>query len=167
VTNIVSHTYPPLNITPHWEVMNSNLIEIIGLIPEDKLDWSPAPGEWSIRLIVIHIIMARYFGPLAEGAPPDFGPRVIESAKTRQGIQDELAASWANLERFLLDDEKLAAVYEVIDPGRLHYRDPEIMDGHYIAYHRFAHDIHHRSTLLGHIRQNGIRISDQLIRPLD
>jgi uncharacterized damage-inducible protein DinB len=147
--------------------MNANLIDIVGLVPEGKLDWTPAPTEWSIRLILVHIIMARYFGPLAESAPPDFGPRVIEAAKTRRGIQDELAASWANLEGLLLDEERLTATYEVIDPGRLHYRDPEVMDGHYIAYHRFAHDLHHRSTLLGHMRQVGVKISDHLIRPLD
>jgi hypothetical protein len=145
--------------------MNSNLIDIVGLIPEDKLDWAPAPSEWSIRVIVVHIILARYHHITSEGVPDNLS-RVLDRAKTRTGLQEELATSWDILDAFLSSEDTLGSVYNPPN-DQLPYLDPSLYDGHYVAYHRFAHDLHHRSTLLGHLRQIGVKISDHLIRPLD
>ncbi len=148
--------------------MNSNLIDIVGLVPEDKLDWTPAPTEWSIRVIVVHIILARHHHVAAQGAPPDFISTVIQESRTREGLQRHLASSWDLLDSLLSDEAKLNATYESpVDSGPEYVGDPEVYDGHYVAYHRFAHDLHHRSTLMGHIRQLEIPIADHLIRPLD
>jgi hypothetical protein len=38
--------------------------------------------------------------------------------------------------------------------------------GHYITYHRFAHDLHHRSTLIGYLSQLGVSLDGHRIRPL-
>jgi uncharacterized damage-inducible protein DinB len=161
-------TYPRLNITPHWATTNWNLVEIIGLVPEDKLDWTPAPSEWSIRVIVVHMVLARYHGVTAEGAPPDYMARVVAAGRTKAGLQEQMAESWQMLERFLSDEAKLDAVYAPLTANAPDYvNEPDRYDGHYIAYHRFAHDIHHRSTIIGHLRAIGVSIADHLIRPLD
>ena len=160
-------TYPRVNISPHWATMNANLIDIVDLIPEGKLDWSPAPAEWSIRVILVHIVLARHHHVTGEGAPPDYMASVIQDARTKDGLQKHLATSWEMLDRFLSDDGKLDAVYEPPANDPAYSLEPDPYDGHYIAYHRFAHDIHHRSTLLGHLRQIGVTISGRLIRPLD
>ncbi len=92
------------------------------------------------------------------------------------------------LARFLRDPAKLDAVYD--DGGTpspagpppspllgsveraqagmdLGYVDqPDRYSGHYIAYHRFAHDLHHRSTLIGYLSQLGVTLDGRRIRPL-
>lgn len=63
--------YARLNFGPYWQMNNENLIALIDLVPEEELDWSPAPTEWSIRRITAHIILARYHYPIvpSEGGP--------------------------------------------------------------------------------------------------
>jgi hypothetical protein len=87
--------------------MNANLIGIVGLIPEDKLDWSPAPAEWSIRVIIVHIVLARHRHLTVEGATPDYMASVIQDARTTEGLQSHLATSWEMLAAFLSDGGKL------------------------------------------------------------
>jgi hypothetical protein len=93
------------------------------------------------------------------------------------------------LARYLSDEAKLDAVYEVpadnsstgdrpalpllgsVERAKagmdLGYVDqPEQYTGHYIAYHRFAHDLHHRSTLIDYLSQLGMSLDGHRIRPL-
>jgi hypothetical protein len=160
-------TYPLLNIVPHWATMNANLVDIVDLIPDDALDWAPAPSHWSMRVIIVHIILARHHHLMAPGAPPDYMPSVINDSRTKAGLQKHLVTSWELLEGLITDQAKLDALYEPPSSDPDYSLEPSPYDGHYIAYHRFAHDIHHRSTLLGHMRQVGIPIAGHLIRPLD
>jgi hypothetical protein len=163
----VSGPFPRLAFAPHWETMNGNLMEIVELFSEDGLDWIPREGEWSARQIFIHLILARYHGPIA--GPRDLAHKneVIITCSTGQGITDELRISWVMLARFLSDPAKLDAVYDSsggIDNG--YVDDPKSYTGHYIAYHRFAHDLHHRSTLIGHLSQLDVSLDGHRIRPL-
>jgi len=38
----LSTSYPRLNFAPYCQMTNDNLMELIDLVPEDQLDWSPA-----------------------------------------------------------------------------------------------------------------------------
>ncbi len=159
--------FPRLDFAPHWQVMNSNLIEILELFSEAGLDWTPVEGEWSARQIVLHLILARYHGPIAGPRDVAHMDQAITNCSTREGIAEELQSSWAMLANFLSDPAKLDAVYDPSGGMDLGYVDePERYTGHYITYHRFAHDVHHRSTLIGHLSQLGVSLDGHRIRPL-
>jgi len=82
------------------------------------------------------------------------------NCKTKEGLKQELRASWEMLARFLSDPAKLDATYNPYGPVDLRYVDePEAYTGHYIAYHRFAHDLHHRSTIIGYLAQLGVSLA--------
>jgi hypothetical protein len=158
--------YPRLDWTPGWRLMNDNLLELVDLLPDDRLDWVPRDGEWPAPLIFTHLILARYHGPIM--TPEDMARigQVPISCKTKDGIKEELRKSWAMLERFLSDPAKLDATYENTDTGAFYKGDPEEYTGHYIAYHRFAHDLHHRSTVVGYLAQFGVPLDGHRLRPL-
>jgi len=158
--------YQRLNFAPYWQMTNENLIELIDLVPEEKLDWSPAPTEWSIKLITTHIILARYHYPIV---PSEGGPQVQEvvmDCRTKEGLKKHLGLSWDMVAAFLSDEEKLNAVQEPLTANAPEYEEPEVYDGHYVAYHRMAHDLHHRSTIIGYLGHLGISLDGRRVRPL-
>jgi hypothetical protein len=178
--------YARLDFGPGWETTNHNLIELVDLFDGDKLDWAPK-GEWSARVIYGHLIAARYHGPIP--GPDDLARfnGLFAKCATAAGIKEELFSSWAMLASFLSDEARLDALYEdgaVAGDGEaapasmgsveraaagldLGYVDrPERYTGHYIAYHRFAHDLHHRSTLVGYLSELGVTLDGRRIRPL-
>lgn len=183
----MSEGFQRLDFGPGWRTTNDNLIELVDLFPADGLDWTPREGEWSAWIIYAHLIGARYHGPIPN--PEDLAhlDEIMGNCRTGQGIKDELEISWTMLARFLSNPIRLDAIY---DPGTsaagsqppapptmgsverinagldIGYVDnPEEYTGHYIAYHRFAHDLHHRSTLVGY-RQLGVTLDGHRIRPL-
>lgn len=176
-----------LDFGPGWKVTNENLIELVELFV-DQLDWSPRPGEWSARAIYVHLIAARYVAPIVSGDDLAHLPDIGAACRSPEGIQAELARSWSMLARFLSDKARLEALYddgagdarerpagppamgsvERASAGfALGYSDePERYNGHYVAYHRFAHDLHHRSTLIGHLAALGVSLDGHRVRPL-
>jgi len=159
--------YPRLNFAPHWQTTNENLIELIDLVPDEQLDWAPAPSEWSTRVIVTHIILARYHNPIVPGRDGAQMSDVVIDCRTKEGLKRHLRSSWEMVGSFLSDADKLDAVHEPLTGGLApEYVEPEVYDGHYIAYHRMAHDLHHRSTIIGHLNQLGISLDGHRIRPL-
>ena len=176
-----------LDFAPGWQATNDNLIEFVDLFDGDKLDWTPESDEWSARTIFGHIAGARYHGPIC--GPEDLVRlgELDQNLSTQEGIKEELRASWAMLARFLSDPVKLDAQYERSQPAETsspapplmgsveraqagldlgYVDDPKEYTGHYIAYHRFAHDLHHRSTLVGYLSQLGVTLDGRRIRPL-
>jgi len=162
----MSDSYPRLNFAPHWQTMNENLIELIDLVSEEQLDWSPAPSEWSIRVISTHIILARYHNPIVPGRDGAQMSDVVLDCRTKGGLKKHLRTSWEMVSTFLSDREKLDSVHEPLIANAPEYIEPEVYDGHYVAYHRMAHDLHHRSTIIGHMGQLGVSLDGHLVRPL-
>jgi hypothetical protein len=158
---------PRLDWTPHWRTINSNLIELVDLIPEERWQWAPREGEWTAPLILTHLILARYHGPIPEPSDLVRIGQVPVTCQERSGLKDELRNSWSMIERFVSDGPRLDALYPSGATGPFSYTaEPERYDGHYIAYHRFAHDLHHRSTVIGYLAQLGVPLDGHRIRPL-
>lgn len=177
-----------LDFGPGWQSTNDHLIELVDLFGPDRLDWTPRQGEWPARGIFAHIVGARYHGPIA--SPEDIAHmgEIWLQFRTAEGIRREIRLSWEMIARFLRDPVRLDATYDAgssapaAGPGPppmlgsveramagmdLGYVDePEEYTGHYIAYHRFAHDLHHRSTLIGYLNQLGVSLDGHRIRPL-
>ena len=184
----MSASYERLDFGPGWQTTNDHLVELVDLFPSDSLDWSPREDEWSARVIFAHVISARYHGPIP--GPEDLAhlPSVFGNCANPNGIKGEMNRSWSMLARFLSDIDRLDAVYDDGSrPAETHLAAPAMMGsveratagyvigytdhpvrytGHYIAYHRFAHDLHHRSTLIGYLSQLGVTLDDHRIRPL-
>ena len=158
--------YSPLKIAPYWQMTNDNLIDLMELVPEEKLDWTPAPGEWSTRVILTHIILARYHDQIVPGREGAEISEVVMDCRTKEGLKKHLASSWQMVAEFLSDPAKLDATHEPLTASAPEYIEPPVCDGHYIAYHRMAHDIHHRSTIIGHLNQLGISLDGPRVRPL-
>jgi uncharacterized damage-inducible protein DinB len=157
--------YPRIDIVRHWRTTNNHLIGLVDLIPEDKYHWSPREGEWDFQMVLSHLNIARYFGPIIEGL--DHGALLSEAVRgsqTKEGMKEELAKSWDVLAEFLADQRRLDAVYE--NTADDYANEPEKYDGHYIAYHRLAHDLHHRGTVIDYLGQLGVSLKGNWIRPL-
>jgi uncharacterized damage-inducible protein DinB len=151
---------PPLDITPHWATLTDHLIEVVDAIPDDKMNWSPSPGQWNFRGILLHIAGARHHwlaNVIQDGEPT---PDLFGQGQTRAGLSKQLRLSWERLARFVSSPAKLAAIYEPPkgDPEPDYYGDPSKFDGHFIAYHRLVHDVHHRADLLQYLAILGIEL---------
>ncbi len=156
--------YPRLDWTPHWRMLNENLAELVDLFGE-RLSWTPRQGEWDARTVFAHIIWGRTFGPHFTRAP--LGWDAINSrCEAGDAIKEQLRESWQWLEPFLSDQAKLDAVYSEWQENDPYYNEPDLIDGHYWMYHRFAHELHHRSTLIGYLNQLGVPLDGQRLRPL-
>src|SRR5438093_8852047 len=163
---MMTANYSPLKIAPYWQMTNDNLIDLMELVPEEKLDWTPAPGEWSTRVILTHIILARYHDQIVPGREGAEISEVVMDCRTKEGLKKHLASSWQMVAEFLSDPAKLDATHEPLTASAPEYIEPPVCDGHYIAYHRMALDIHHRSTIIGHLTQLGISLDAHRVRPL-
>lgn len=157
--------FPRVDIVRHWKMMNDHLVGLVDLIPADNFNWSPREGEWDFQMVLSHLNIARYFGPIIDGL--DHGSLLsdaVREAQTKEGIKSQLARSWEVLAAFLADSKRLDAVYE--NPSADDANEPHIYDGHYIAYHRLAHDLHHRGTVIDYLGQLGVSLEANWIRPL-
>ena len=142
-------SWPPVAIAVHWRDLNEHLIELVDLVPEGRLDWSPLPSEWGSRQLFLHIASARHHWlneSIRDGASVDDLER-SELGASREALKGHLRSSWDRLADFLTSSELLEARYEppADDPR---YVDPEIFDGHFIAFHRLIHDAHHRADII-------------------
>jgi uncharacterized damage-inducible protein DinB len=143
--------FPPLDIVDQWPKLNEQIIDLIDVIPDDRMNWSPKPELWNFRGILIHINNSRHSwlnGVVKDGQP---APDVLRQGQTREGLREQFRASWARLQRFLSDAEKVGATYEDV-----WYGEPHRLSGHWIAYHLLEHDIHHRADIFHYLALLGI-----------
>lgn len=148
----MSTTFPPLAITRYWVPLNEQLIALIDLIPNDRLEWSPKPELYNFKGILIHIASARHTWLTRDVQDGDTTPDMLREGQAKEGLKEQLRLSWARMERFLSNEKQLNATYDVPhDPGGAAHRD-----GHWIAYHGLEHDIHHRADIFHYMALLGI-----------
>ena len=137
---------------PYWADTNEHLVELADAVPPDKWNWSPEPRFWNFRGIFLHIIAARYYTTRDEEVA-DFW----RLGQTTEGVKEHLRLSWEQLSRFLMDPAALDGPDPRVDepPSPFFsgpdYRYPEVRNGHYVAWHRMVHDIHHRADILHYL----------------
>jgi uncharacterized damage-inducible protein DinB len=150
-------TYPPLHITEYWSDLTEHLIELVDLVPEGKMNWSPAPEVWNFRGYFLHIAAARHHWLENAVRDGEGWPDIYRQGQTNEGLKTVLRESWERTLRFLSDSAALNAHYSPPpdDPG---YLDPETFDGHFIAYHRLVHDVHHQGDILRHFDLLGVEL---------
>ena len=132
---------PRLDISPHWATVQRDLLRIVDLVPDDKIDWSPKEGLWNFRGILIHVSDARDRWLASRVIDGDPYPNIWTTARTKADLTRELARTWDRMGRFLANQSQLDATYDV----DYHDEDPS---GHWIAFHLLEHDVHHRAELM-------------------
>ena len=168
----MSGAYPPLAITEYWSRLNDTIIDLVDVIPDDKLGWSPKAELFNLRGIVLHIALARHNwmerdvqDGLALGAGPaaPVGDETLEErtraflqhGETKSDLKDHLRWSWDRLLAFLSDPAKLAKMYTATGDGTERARD-----GHWIAFHGLEHDVHHRADIFHYLALLGVEHPD-------
>ncbi|HXK33687.1 MAG TPA: hypothetical protein VNM91_06735 [Dehalococcoidia bacterium] len=48
-----------LHISPYWRGVHDDIVRIVSLVPEDRMNWTPKEDLWNFRGILIHIADAR------------------------------------------------------------------------------------------------------------
>lgn len=156
---MAASTYPPLNITAHWADLNDHLIELVDLVPEGKMNWSPAPEVWNFRGLFLHIAGARHHWLQNAVHDGEQSPDIVRQGQTNDGLKTVLRDSWERMQRLLSDPKVLNALYRP-PPGDPTYLDPNTFDGHFIAYHRLLHDVHHQADILHHFELLGVKLPE-------
>jgi uncharacterized damage-inducible protein DinB len=143
--------FPPINVTPIWARLNDELIRLVEYVPNDKMNWSPKPGLWNFRGILLHIAAARDIWLSRDVKDGIDAPDVVRTVRTKAEIQQALRRTWDRLAAFLRDQAKLDATYTT--PW-------ETVSGHWIAFHALEHDIHHRTDILHYLALLDIKTPD-------
>jgi uncharacterized damage-inducible protein DinB len=156
-------TYAPLDITSYWSHVNADLIELIDLLGEERLNWSPQPKLWNTRGILLHVCFGRHgmmSGILQDGQPV---PDVLGGGQTADGLKQQLRESWERMVPFLSDRFRLDREFETEILGRAGR-----LNGHALVFGQIEHDIHHRADILQYLRELGIphEEPDTLLRVL-
>jgi uncharacterized damage-inducible protein DinB len=144
-------TVPPLAITPYWDSVQENLLEIVDLLPEDKLNWTPHADLWNSKGILIHVSDARDIWMSRDVQDGEPYPNIWTTARTKDDLKRELVRSYERMRRFLANQSQLDAAHHA------EYNDQvRDYDGHWIAFHLLEHDIHHRAELMQRLALLGI-----------
>ncbi len=131
-----------LDIRPYWRSLQSDLLRIVELVPDDKLNWTPKQDLWNARGILIHVSDVRdqwLTSGMQDGEPY---PNIWQTARTKDDLQRELVRTFERLMRSLMSAAQLDAMHP--DPGDPHNE----RTGHWLAFQLLEHDIHHRSELM-------------------
>ena len=140
-----------LDIVPTWRNLNGMLIELLDLVPEERMEWSPRPELWSFRHLFQHICEAReqwMNRAIADGAA-DID--VYANVHTRGQLRDALEQTWTRIERVFTDQVRLDATYK-----DRYWAEAPPRSGHWVAFHLLEHDIHHRADMLLYLALLGI-----------
>ncbi len=139
-------------ITLWREQIRPTINRALALVPDDRLDWSPAPGMISLGNIFLHISECSdwWYGEVMRGSP------AMELAggpcPPKTTIAMLLDAHWSRLdELFAKPPETLSESYSVTRGGKT-----ERWNGHWLFTHLLEHDIHHRSQINQYLRILGI-----------
>jgi uncharacterized damage-inducible protein DinB len=134
-------TSVPLAITPHWQSVHDDLVRIIDLVPDGKMNWSPKNGLWNFRGILIHVSDARDIWMTRDAKDGEPHPNIWTTARSKEDLKREMERTFTRLQRFLANQAQLDKTYTSAWDGRPY-------DGHWIAFHLLEHDIHHRAELM-------------------
>ena len=144
-------TYPALEITPMWARVNDELIELLDLLPDDKLDWSPGPERWNVKGILLHICIGRHGLMQVLVQDGKQTPDIMREGQTKAGLQEQLRISWERMQPFLSDAAALAREYDVPFGGKT-----SRVSGHWLAFGQLEHDVHHRGEIVSYLGLLGI-----------
>ncbi len=132
------------SILTHWQEVRQGLFAALDRVSDEQLDFSPAPGLWTMRQVLVHIanVEEAWFRLDVNREPADLGlgERRPEDYPTVASIKDLLTRVHEWTESFLSQDAdaKLARKVETPEGDT---------DGAWVLLHVFEHEIHHRGEV--------------------
>jgi len=148
---VTDRPFAPLDITSLWASINDELIELVDLIAEERMNWSPEPKRWNFRGLFLHILAGRH-GMMAAIVQDGLDtPDTLREVQTQRGIKEQLGLSWERMVPFLSDTTALARTYDAMI---LDQTGP--LTGHALAFGQLEHDIHHRGEMYGYLDLLGV-----------
>ena len=140
-----------LDIIPTWRNLNDMLIELVGIVPDDRMEWSPKPELWSFQHLFQHLAEAReqWMNRAINDGEPDID--VYANVRTKDEICDALRRTWERIEHVFTDQSRLDATYR-----DRYWAGAPLRDGHWVAFHLLEHDIHHRADMLLYLALLGV-----------
>ena len=135
----------------YFESIRRRTITYVRAIPGDRVDWAPAPGEFSCADLVRHLAAAElmFAGAVAEGRWRYAGHAGVP-AEPLPSLLSRLAASHAQALGALraLDDAVLSEPRPTLDgPPTKAWR---------LLMAMVEHEIHHRSQIASYLAQIGV-----------
>lgn len=143
--------FAALDITPLWSRINDEFIELVDLIGEERVNWSPDPKRWNFRGLFLHILAGRHGMMAAVIKDGRETPDTLRLVQTQAGIKEQLRLSWERMLPFLSDEAALARTYDAMV---LDQSGP--LTGHALAFGQLEHDIHHRAEMYGYLDLLGV-----------
>jgi uncharacterized damage-inducible protein DinB len=140
-----------MDILPLWAKLNDMLIELLDVVPDDRMQWSPKPELWSFHHIFQHLCEAReqwMARAIDDGAP---NIDIYANVHTKDDLKSAFRQTWERIERVFADQPCLDATYT-----DRYWKEAPLRDGHWVAFHLLEHDIHHRADLLLYLALLGI-----------
>lgn len=148
---MTQQTTARFDIVPVWRSLNDILIELVDIVPDGKMSWSPKPDLWSFDRIFRHLADAREEWMTRAFNDGEENIRVFESVHTKDEIKAAFRRTWERVERTIADQAKLDALYR-----DRWWTEAPLRTGHWVAFHLLEHDIHHRADLLLYLTLLGI-----------
>ena len=147
-------TFATVDIAAQWGRLNDSIIELVDIIPDDKLDWSPREELWNFRGILAHTAFVRHnwLGNIVKDGEPFEDSELFAAIATKAGIKQALRDSWARTERFLSQQANVDEAYAGYDD----VEGEKSLTGHWIAFHLLEHDIHHRADIFHYLALLGM-----------
>jgi uncharacterized damage-inducible protein DinB len=152
-----------LEYFPYWAEVRGALLDLVKLIPDEDLGWSPSPSMMSFSCHVLHIaevtdywlghvVLERPYRDIVLEDEATGSWRPAPSFEGKAALTRELGRSYALVDEILgWDAAKRAERY--VRRGR---RGDETHDLHWILHHTLDHEIHHRAYVAAYLRLRGI-----------
>lgn len=140
-----------VNIVPMWRRLNGMLVELVDVVPDEQMEWSPRAELWSFRHVLQHLSEAReqWMVRAIDDGEPNID--VYANVHSKDEIKDALRRTWERIERTFTDQARLDATYR-----DRWWTEAPLRDGHWVAFHLLEHDIHHRADLLLYLALLGV-----------
>ena len=151
--------FPRIEIAPHWKAVQLDLLALLEMIPDERMDWSPKPELWNFRSILLHVASARQ-GWLDRGVKDGEQNLAWENTPTKHDLRRAIDETWQRLQRFIGNEIKLNDTY-IVQWSDGTQDGP--CSGHWVAFHLLEHDIHHRADVLHYLALLGIDTSQTSI----
>jgi uncharacterized damage-inducible protein DinB len=100
-----------LDIVPTWANLNEMLIELVDLVPEERMEWSPKPELWTFRHLFQHLAEAREQWMVRAIADGEVDIDVYENVHSKDEIKAALRQTWVRIERVFRDQSRLDEIY--------------------------------------------------------
>jgi uncharacterized damage-inducible protein DinB len=148
---------------PYWPEVRRGLVDLVALIPDAELSWSPSSAMMPFAGHALHIaettdfwighvVLARPYRDLVLLDEATGSWRLVPGLEGKSQILDELSRSYSRLTEVLAWDasarsQRFRASAWAEDRAR---------DLHWILHHVMDHEIHHRAYIAAYLRMKGI-----------